>query len=71
MSATSTRETPLQDFSTCHAGFVTVLEAALDLPEMVAAAAQSRACAADNLVLPSNVADTVTVPLRATENAAL
>ena len=40
---------PLQDFSACHAGFVTVLEAALGLPDMVATAARSRACAADML----------------------
>ena len=42
-------DAPLQDFSKCHAGFVTVLEAALGLPEMIAAAARSRACAADML----------------------
>jgi hemerythrin superfamily protein len=42
-------EAPLQDFSTCHAGFVTLLEASLGLPEMVTAAARARACAADVL----------------------
>jgi len=47
-------DTPLQDFSTCHAGFVTVLEAALDLPEMLAAAARSRACASDMLKMFHN-----------------
>ena len=40
---------PLQDFSNCHAGFVTVLEAALGLPEMIVTAARSRSCAADML----------------------
>ena len=45
----SAAETPLQDFSNSHAGFVHVLEAALGLPEMIAAAAQSRTCAADML----------------------
>ena len=54
MSATPTLQatdaaTPLEDFSTCHAGFVTVLQAALGLPEMVLTAARSRACAADML----------------------
>jgi hemerythrin-like domain-containing protein len=54
MPDTATRQateggTPLQDFSTCHAGFVTVLEAALGLPEMLDTAARSRACAADML----------------------
>ena len=52
MSDTPTRETAepgLQDFSNCHAGFVTVLDAALGLPEMIATAARSRACAADML----------------------
>ena len=42
-------EAPLQDFSKCHAGFVTVLETALGLPEMIATAARSRSCAADML----------------------
>jgi hemerythrin-like domain-containing protein len=42
-------DTPLQDFSSCHVGFVTVLEAALGLPEMIVTAARSRACAADTL----------------------
>lgn len=42
-------DAPLQDFSRCHEGFVTVLEASLGLPEMVATAARSRACAADML----------------------
>lgn len=42
-------EAPLQDFSRCHEGFVTVLEASLGLPEMIATAARSRACAADML----------------------
>jgi hemerythrin-like domain-containing protein len=54
MSDTPTRQatkagTPLQDFSNCHAGFMTVLEAALGMPEMVATAARSRSCAADML----------------------
>ena len=54
MSDTPTRpataaDAPLQDFSRCHVGFVTVLEAALGLPEMIDAAARSRACAADLL----------------------
>jgi hemerythrin-like domain-containing protein len=54
MSDTPTRratetESPLQEFSNCHDGFVTVLEAALGLPAMIAAAAQSRSCAADTL----------------------
>ena len=40
-------DAPLQDFSECHAGFVTVLEASLGLPEMIAMAARSRSCAAD------------------------
>lgn len=40
---------PLQDFSTCHVGFLTVLETALGLPEMIASAARSRSCAADIL----------------------
>ena len=52
MSDTSTRQaiqsdTPLQDFSTCHIGFVTLLEASLGLPEMVATSARARSCAAD------------------------
>jgi hemerythrin-like domain-containing protein len=42
-------DAPLQDFSTCHAGFVTVLETALGLPDMLATAARSRSCAADLL----------------------
>jgi hemerythrin-like domain-containing protein len=42
-------EAPLEDFSRCHAGFVTVLETSLGLPGMIAAAARSRACAADLL----------------------
>src|SRR5512140_2627372 len=42
-------DTPLQDFSSCHVGFVTVLEAALGLPEMIVTAARSRSCAADML----------------------
>ncbi len=59
MTDTPTREataadTPLQDFSTCHVGFVTVLEAALDLPEMIATAARSRSCAADMLKMFHN-----------------
>ena len=54
MSDTSTRQAteadaPLQDFSRCHAGFVTVLETALGLPEMIVTAARSRSCAADML----------------------
>ena len=54
MSDTPTRKSteaaaPLQDFSKCHVGFVTVLETALGLPEMIAAAARSRTCAADML----------------------
>ena len=54
MSHTPIREAteadaPLQDFSKCHVGFVTVLETALGLPEMIVAAARSRACAADML----------------------
>src|SRR5512139_4269900 len=54
MSDTPTRQptesdAPLQDFSRCHVGFVTVLEASLGLPEMIAVAAQSRSCAADML----------------------
>jgi hemerythrin-like domain-containing protein len=42
-------DTPLQDFSTCHVGFVTMLEAALGLPAMIDTAARSRSCAADML----------------------
>src|SRR5512141_2631094 len=42
-------DAPLQDFSTCHIGFVTVLETALGLPEMIVTAARSRSCAADVL----------------------
>ncbi len=54
MSHTPTRQqtepdAPLQDFSRCHEGFVTVLETALGLPEMIATAARSRSCAADML----------------------
>jgi hemerythrin-like domain-containing protein len=54
MSDSTTRpanaaDAPLQDFSRCHVGFVTVLETALGLPEMIATAARSRACAADVL----------------------
>src|SRR5512140_148053 len=54
MTDTPTRQateagTPLQDFSNCHGGFVTVLETALGLPEMIVTAARSRACAADTL----------------------
>ena len=40
-------DSPLQDFSRCHAGFVTLLEASLDLPVMLAGAARARSCAAD------------------------
>ena len=54
MSDTPTRQAteadaPLQDFSKCHVGFVTVLETALGLPEMIVTAARSRSCAADML----------------------
>jgi hemerythrin-like domain-containing protein len=42
-------DAPLQNFSSCHAGFVTVLETSLGLPEMIATAARSRSCAADML----------------------
>ena len=54
MSATPTRQqtdadAPLQDFSRCHVGFVTVLETALGLPEMIVTAARSRSCAVDML----------------------
>lgn len=59
MSDTPTRQataadTPLQDFSNCHVGFVTVLEAALDLPAMIDTAARSRSCAADMLKMFHN-----------------
>lgn len=47
-------DTPLQDFSTCHAGFVAILQASLGLPEMLAAAARSRTCAADMLKMFRN-----------------
>lgn len=54
MSDTPTRQAtdagaPLQDFTNSHAGFVTVLEASLGLPEMMATAARSRSCAGDLL----------------------
>jgi hypothetical protein len=54
MSDPSTRpaietDSPLQDFSTCHIGFVTLLEASLGLPEMLATSARARSCAADVL----------------------
>jgi hemerythrin-like domain-containing protein len=54
MSDTPTRQSteahaPLQDFSRCHVGFVTVLESALGMPEMIVTAARSRSCAADML----------------------
>jgi len=54
MSDSPTRQaskagTPLQDFSNSHAEFVTVLEAALGLPDMIAGAARLRTCAADML----------------------
>jgi hemerythrin-like domain-containing protein len=54
MSDTPTRQAteadaPLQDFSRCHDGFVTVLETSLGLPEMIVTAARSRSCAADML----------------------
>ena len=54
MSATPSRQAnaadaPLQDFSRCHDRFVTVLETALGLPDMIATAARSRACAVDVL----------------------
>jgi hemerythrin-like domain-containing protein len=42
-------DAPLQDFSRSHVGFVTVLESALGLPEMVVTATRSRSCAADML----------------------
>jgi hemerythrin-like domain-containing protein len=47
-------DAPLQDFSKCHVGFVTVLEASLGLPEMIATAARSRTCAADMLKMFHN-----------------
>lgn len=47
-------DAPLQDFSRCHVGFVTVLDTALGLPEMIATAARSRACAADVLKMFRN-----------------
>ncbi len=46
---TAAADAPLQDFSTCHAGFVRILETALDLPAMIDTAARSRSCAADLL----------------------
>ena len=54
MSDRSTRkaaeaDAPMQDFSNCHAGFVTLLEPSLSLPEMVADAGRARSCAADIL----------------------
>ena len=54
MSDTPTRQSteadaPLQDFSKCHVGFVTVLETALSLPGMIDTATRSRSCAADML----------------------
>ena len=59
MSDTPTRQpteadAPLQDFSRCHVGFVTVLETALGLPEMIVTAARSRSCAADVLKMFHN-----------------
>jgi hemerythrin-like domain-containing protein len=59
MSNTPTRQAteadaPLQDFSRCHEGFVTVLEAALGLPAMIDTAARSRSCAADMLKMFHN-----------------
>jgi len=42
-------DAPLQDFSSCHSRFVTVLETALGLPEMIVTAARSRSCAVDLL----------------------
>ena len=42
-------DAPLQDFSTCHVEFVTLLETSLGLPEMVATAARARSCATDVL----------------------
>lgn len=54
MSETSTRPAaeaaaPLQDFSRSHVDFVTLLEASLGLPDMVATATRARGCAADVL----------------------
>jgi len=54
MSDTPTRQpteadVPLKDCSRCHVGFVTVLEAALGLPEKIVTAVRSRSCAADLL----------------------
>lgn len=54
MSDTSSRQaieanSPLQVFSTCHIGFVTLLETSLGLPELVATSARARSCAADML----------------------
>jgi hypothetical protein len=59
MSDTPIREAtesdaPLQDFSRCHVGFVTVLETSLGLPEMIVTAARSRSCAADMLKMFRN-----------------
>lgn len=59
MSDTPTRQAtdadaPLQDFSRCHVGFVTVLETSLGLPEMIVTAARSRSCAADMLKMFRN-----------------
>lgn len=48
-SPASTADAPLQDFSRSHARFVTVIDTALGLPEMLANAARTRACAADML----------------------
>ena len=45
---------PLPDFSRCHVGFVTVLETALGLPDMLVTAARSRACATDLLKMFSD-----------------
>lgn len=45
----SEADVPLQDFSRCHEGFVTVLEPALGLPEMIVTASRSRSCAAGML----------------------
>ena len=47
-------DAPLQDFSKCHVGFVTVLETSLGLPEMIVTAARSRSCAADMLKMFRN-----------------
>ena len=54
MSDTPTRQAseadaPLEDFSSCHVGFMTVLDSSLGLPEMLVTAARSRSCAADML----------------------